>query len=408
MSAQGTRPWVALACGGTGGHLFPGVAVGEVLAAHGCSVTLMVSSKEIDRRGTSLAPQFECISLPAVGLERGRSLEFFRSGWKAYAQVRREFRSRRPAAVLAMGGFTSAAPILAGRRVGAATFLHEANSIPGRANRWLARWVDRAFVGFPQTAARLRHCRITVTGTPVRARFGAVDARVCRRELGLEPDDPVLLVMGGSQGASAINERVVSALPALRQQLARIQIIHLTGSRDHRRIEQAYASWPGKALVKDFVGEMEVLLGAATVAISRAGASTLAEFAASRLASVLVPYPRAADNHQYYNARAMADTGAARLLEESGASPAALVSAVCGLVEDGEARRLMQAALQRWHQSEAAVQIASEIMARIGMTLLRDIEASGTGYGAGRGVAPAGRGSKPDRLGRALQESWHG
>jgi hypothetical protein len=77
MSAQGTRPWVAVACGGTGGHLFPGIAVGEVLAAHGCAVTLMVSSKEIDRRGASLAPQFECITLPAVGLERGRSLEFF-------------------------------------------------------------------------------------------------------------------------------------------------------------------------------------------------------------------------------------------------------------------------------------------------------------------------------------------
>jgi UDP-N-acetylglucosamine--N-acetylmuramyl-(pentapeptide) pyrophosphoryl-undecaprenol N-acetylglucosamine transferase len=98
--------------------------------------------------------------------------------------VSREFRARRPAAVLAMGGFTSAAPILAGRRVGAATFLHEANSIPGRANRWLARWVDRAFVGFPQTAARLRHCRITVTGTPVRARFGAVDGGFAGGSLG--------------------------------------------------------------------------------------------------------------------------------------------------------------------------------------------------------------------------------
>jgi UDP-N-acetylglucosamine--N-acetylmuramyl-(pentapeptide) pyrophosphoryl-undecaprenol N-acetylglucosamine transferase len=402
---------VALACGGTGGHLFPGVAVGEVLAAHGCEVTLMVSSKEIDRRGASLAPQFECITLPGVGLERGRGLEFLRSGWQAYAQVSREFRSRRPAAVLAMGGFTSAAPILAGRRAGAATFLHESNSVPGRANRWLARWVDRAFVGFPQTAARLRHCRITVTGTPVRARFGLVDGQRCRRELGLEPEDPVLLVMGGSQGASAINDLVLAALPALRQQLARLQILHLTGPRDFRRVEQAYAAWPGKVLVKDFAGEMEIWLGAATVAISRAGASTLAEFAASRLASVLVPYPRAADNHQYYNARAMADTGAARLLEETEASPGALVSAVRALVEAAEDRRLMQEALKRWHQSEAAVQIASEIMARIGGSLLRNLEAMAAGDGAGRGAGAAdlaGAGLTSGKTERALQESWHG
>ena len=298
MNQPTARPWVALACGGTGGHLFPGIAVGEVLAAHGCAVTLMISSKEIDRRGASLSPQFECITLPAVGLERGREFDFLRSGWKSYRTVIREFRARRPAAVLAMGGFTAAAPILAGRRMGAATFLHESNSIPGRANRWLARWVDRAFVGFPQTAARLRHCGISVTGTPVRARFGTVVSAHCRVELGLDPDEPVLLVMGGSQGASAINDLVLTALPKLHQQVQGLQIIHLTGVGSYSRVEQAYRGWPGRVLVRDFAAEMETIMGAATLAITRAGASTLAELAASGLASVLVPYPRASDNHQ--------------------------------------------------------------------------------------------------------------
>jgi UDP-N-acetylglucosamine--N-acetylmuramyl-(pentapeptide) pyrophosphoryl-undecaprenol N-acetylglucosamine transferase len=405
MSKPVTWPWVVVACGGTGGHLFPGIAVGEALMARGCSVTLMVSSKEIDRRGASLAPQFDCMTLPAVGLERGRGLEFIRAGWNSYLQSSRTFRARRPAAVLAMGGFTSAAPILAGRRVGAATFIHESNSIPGRANRWLARWVERAFVGFPQAAARLRNCGISVTGTPVRARFGAMDGRRCRLELGLEPDDPVLLVMGGSQGASAINELVMAALPGLQQQVSRLQIIHLTGVRDHRRVEEAYGVWRGRALVKDFAGEMEVWMGAATMAITRAGASTLAELAASGLASLLVPYPWAADNHQYYNARALVDTGAARMMEESAASPGALVSAVRGLVDDAEARRLMRESLGRWRRSDAAVKIASEIMARIG------VEGVGTSAGASGGCGGnRGRAAEPERgeMGRELQESWHG
>jgi UDP-N-acetylglucosamine--N-acetylmuramyl-(pentapeptide) pyrophosphoryl-undecaprenol N-acetylglucosamine transferase len=399
---------VAVACGGTGGHLFPGIAVGEVLGAHGCAVTLMVSSKEIDQRGVRLAPEFESLTLPAVGLEKGRRLDFLRSGWKSYVQVNRVFRSRRPAAVLAMGGFTSAAPILAGRRAGAATFLHEANSIPGRANRWLARWVDCAFVGFPQTAARLRNCRIAITGTPVRSRFSGVDARQCRLALGLSPGDPVLLVMGGSQGASAINDLVVAALPGLRQQIPRIQFVHLTGAKDFHRVSEAHAAWPGKAVVRDFAGEMEVVLGAATVAITRAGASTLAELAASGLVSVLVPYPRASDNHQYYNARALADTGAALMFEEASASPRALISAVRGLIADEGERRLMQEALRRWHRAEAAVQIASEIMSRIGLSLLRDIEGPQAGENAGRAGPSTGLGAGAGKPRGELQESVHG
>jgi UDP-N-acetylglucosamine--N-acetylmuramyl-(pentapeptide) pyrophosphoryl-undecaprenol N-acetylglucosamine transferase len=153
---------------------------------------------------------------------------------------------------------------------------------------------------------------------------------------------------------------------------------------------------------------MEVLLGAATLAITRAGASTLAELAASGLVSVLVPYPRASDNHQYYNARALADTGAALMLEEASASPGALISTVRGLVDNEEERRLMRDALRRWHRSEAAVQIASEIMSRIGLTLLRDIEGGRAAAAAGPGPVAGGAGSAPGKVRGELQESLHG
>ncbi len=167
------------------------------------------------------------------------------------------------------------------------------------------------------------------------------------------------------------------AVRAGAQQVQGLQIIHLTGAGNYSRVEQAYRGWQGRVLVKDFAAEMETIMGAATLAITRAGASTLAELAASGLASVLVPYPRASDNHQYYNARALADTGSARMMEEAAASPAALASTVREMVDNAEARRLMREALSRWHRPEAALQIAAEIMERIGMTLLKRVETRG-------------------------------
>jgi UDP-N-acetylglucosamine--N-acetylmuramyl-(pentapeptide) pyrophosphoryl-undecaprenol N-acetylglucosamine transferase len=360
--ARNDASWVAIACGGTGGHLFPGLAVGEVLAVRGWSVTLLISTKEIDRRAAEVAPQFEYLPLPAVGLERGRWLAFGVGLARSYRAARCLFRRRRPAAVLAMGGFIAAPPVLAGRRAGARTFLHESNSIPGRANRWLARWVDRAFVGFPQAAARLRHCSIEVTGTPVRSGFGRASTAACRRALGLDPGAPVLLVMGGSQGASGINRLVREAWAELSGRLPTLQLVHLTGTLDFPRLEEAYRPWPGRVIVRAFMKEMETVLGAATVAVSRAGASSLAEFAAAALPAILVPYPTASDNHQWCNARALVDTGAARMLEQPLATPVSVAALVEELVQDESARGRMRDALRRWHRPDAAQEIAAHIL----------------------------------------------
>jgi UDP-N-acetylglucosamine--N-acetylmuramyl-(pentapeptide) pyrophosphoryl-undecaprenol N-acetylglucosamine transferase len=280
--------------------------------------------------------------------------------------VRRKLRERRPKVVLAMGGFTSVAPILAGRQAGALTFLHESNSVPGRANRWLARWVDGLFVGFPQAAARLRHCRIEVTGTPVRSRFRRQDPARCRVALGLAAEPPVLLVIGGSQGATGVNGLVLDALPQLERQVPGLQIVHLTGVKDFERVRAGYGGWRGGLLVKEFMGEMELAMGAATVVLSRAGGSVLAELAAMGLPSVLVPYPSAVEDHQVYNARALADMGAARLLEQASATPAAVAVLVRELVKDDVGRERMRESLRRWHRPEAAEQIAGRILERLG------------------------------------------
>ena len=355
------RPRIAIACGGTGGHLFPGLAIAEAMQSRGADVLLLVSTKEVDRNALGAAGGSEVAALEAVGLDKGGWGRFLRGFVRSLRQSRVLFRSRPPSAVVAMGGFTSAGPILAGRRMGAKTYLHEANAIPGRANRWLAHVVDRAFVNYAEAAARLRHRRILVTGMPVRPALLGVDPAACRRDLGLRPECPVLLIVGGSQGARAINQAMVRLVPALALTEPELQFVHLTGPHEIETVRQAYAAHQRRAVVEPFMTRMELALGAATAAISRAGASALAEFAALRLPSVLIPYPAAADNHQFHNARALAVSGAARLQLQQEATPDRLLWQVRELVRSDSTRRAMSAALARWHRPDAAERIAEAI-----------------------------------------------
>lgn len=374
---------VAIACGGTGGHLFPGLAVAEQFKARGCSVTLLISPKEVDQQGVQNARGLEIVTLPAVALQSGSRLAFIRGFVRSWLASRKHFRAHRPHAVLAMGGFTSAPPMLAARSLRAKTFLHESNTIPGRANRWLARFVDQAFVGFAETAPRLRARETTVTGTPVRPEFHARDAGACRAALGLDPTRPVVLVMGGSQGARGINDFVVAALPQLAARGPQWQWVHLTGPNDCEKVRAAYAALGLNALVRPFLLEMDQVLGATTAVISRAGASSLAEFAAMRLPSVLIPFPFAADDHQLHNARAFAETGAAFLLEQRTARADRLAALLGELVEHPSAREKMRGALEPWHTPNAAAQIATTILTALGGSLAELATARESG-GAGR------------------------
>lgn len=357
-------PFVAIACGGSGGHLFPGLAVADALQRHRCDVTLLVSNKEIDQQAVPSAGM-DVLALPAIGFQNGEILEFLGCCYKSFRVTSRAFAKRRPDAVLAMGGFTSLPPILAGKRHRTATFLHESNAIPGRANRWLSPLVDEVFVGFPTAGQRLYNQSLRVTGTPVRPQFKVVEPASCRIALGLDPNRPVLLVTGGSQGAAGVNALWLQALPKLTARLPELQFVHLTGAAGLEEAKAAYRAARSRAVVMPFLTEMELALGAATVAVSRAGASSLAELAAMQVPAVLIPYPHAADNHQFYNARAFVETGAARQIDQKGATPEGLARLIEELARNAELQSGMRGALQRWHFPNAAEQIAESILRRI-------------------------------------------
>ena len=380
MTVSPSRISVAIACGGTGGHLFPGMAVAERLRERDCAVTLCVSPKDVDQQAVRGLEGMEVVTLPAVAFQSGSRLAFFRSSLESYRALKARFGQRPPVeasaarspglsrpgaapdAALSMGGFTSAPVLLAARRCGAVIFLHESNAIPGRANRLLSWFADQAFVGFPAAARRLRRCRTVVTGTPVRPQFAPRNAAASRLELGLHPDRPVVLVVGGSQGASGLNDAVTAALPLVAKLEPDTQWIHLTGPRDVEKVKLAYAAARLPAIVLGFFDAMEVALGAATVAVSRSGASCLAELAAMRVPAVLVPFPSAADNHQWHNARHFEATGAARLLEQLSVTPETLTRTLGELLHQPAALDQMRAALARWHKPGVAADIAEAML----------------------------------------------
>lgn len=359
------NPLIGIACGGTGGHLFPGLAVGEELIRRGCDILLMVSEKEIDQQAIKSAHGMKVAALPAVGLQAGQVGRFLRGFGKSLVAAHRIFRQRPPRAVLGMGGFACAPPILAAKTFRAATFLHESNSIPGKANRWLAPLVDQTFVGFPQAGGRLQNQNVLVTGTPVRPQFQPTPPDACRLALGLDPKRPVLLIMGGSQGASAVNHLVFQALPELKRTAPDLQFLHLTGPNDEENARAQYAAQNIKAVVHTFLTEMELALAAATIVVSRAGASSLAELAAMQIPAILIPYPTAADNHQFYNAHAFASAGAAIRLDQSEATGEKLAALVLRLLQEPAHYADVKTKLAQWQAPNAAAIIADQIAAAL-------------------------------------------
>jgi len=307
-----------IACGGTGGHLFPGLAVAEVLRARGHEVMLFVSEKEIDALALSGGSDFQFHKLPTIGLPSPFSpaiLGFLRRFHESLSLCRNIYRNFKPHVVLGMGGFTSTAPVLAGKMRGIPTFIHESNAIPGKANRLTARLVRAVLLGVKECAPFFPRVRTEVTGTPIRKELQRIDQRTARQRLGLHEDLRTVLVMGGSQGASGINQAMIKSLPAL--QGGPIQVIHLAGTRDERLVADNYKREGVPAYVAAFHHAMEEVYSAADFAVARSGAASLAELSVFALPAILVPFPYAAEDHQTRNAEIFANAEAGIIVKES-------------------------------------------------------------------------------------------
>jgi UDP-N-acetylglucosamine--N-acetylmuramyl-(pentapeptide) pyrophosphoryl-undecaprenol N-acetylglucosamine transferase len=348
-----------IACGGTGGHLFPGLAVAEVLRQRGHEVLLFISEKEVDTLAVEGRTEFRFEKLPTIALPSPFSpaiLAFVRRFNESLSLCRGIFRKFNPQVVLGMGGFTSTAPVIAGRMRGVPTFIHESNAFPGKANRHTARFVRAVLLGFKECAAFFPKARTEFTGTPIRSTLRVVDRAAALEGLGLRAGIPTLLVMGGSQGAQGINRALIKAMPAL--QGLGVQVIHLSGARDERLLADNYRRENIPAFVAAFHHRMEEVYSAADLAIARSGAASLTELAAFGLPAFLVPYPYASDDHQTRNAEIFVKANAAVMMKEIELSSDLLEQKIRALLGNRETLRTMSANMAALAPKNAANLIA--------------------------------------------------
>ena len=354
----GTGMKAAVACGGTGGHIFPGLATAEELRRRGHEVTLWLAGKDVEHEAVRAWPG-EVITIPSEGFEHGlslRSLGTLRKLWRARRMAMKPMRESSPDVLLAMGSYASYAPVQAARKLGVPYVLHEANLLPGRAVTFLARKAAAVAVSFDKTRFYLRHPRIVTTGMPLRpALQRAAEAPRPPRA----PDAPIrLLVMGGSRGAQALNRIVPRAVVAAAEKGARFQVEHLAGLNETKEIEATYEAGGVPARVHSFVREMEKIYPTVDFAICRSGAATCAELAAFSLPALLVPYPLAVRDHQMANARILQDFGAADVIAEDALSASWLRDYLVNLQEKPERIERMSAAMKRRAQPRAAERLA--------------------------------------------------
>ena len=346
-----------LAGGGTGGHVIPALAIAnELKKSYGAEVLFIGTARGIENRLVPAAGY--PLQLVRVGALKNVSLmtraktafDLPRAVWDA-GRMLNEFA---PDVVIGVGGYASGPAMLAAVMKHIPTLAFEPNVVPGFANRVVARFVTGAAVHFEETAKYFRHAE--VTGVPVRQAFFEIAAK--------RSGTPTLLVFGGSQGAHAINEAMMRCLPELRRQAPGIHILHQTGERDYNDALAAYASLGDAAEVFKFIEDMPAAFARADLLVCRSGASTVAEITAAGKPAIFVPFPRAADDHQRVNAEALANEGAAVVVEESKLEGPWLAETIASLLGDPRGLQRMSEAAREMAHPNAARDIA-ELAVRV-------------------------------------------
>ena len=309
-----------ISCGGTGGHLSPGIALAEGLAERGHVATLLISQKRVDARLIEKYPHLNFVPIPGapftcapVGL-----LRFIVSQTKGFFVSLRLVQTIRPAGIVGFGGFTTAAIIIAGKLRGVPVALHEANRVPGRAIRSLSRFARRVYLPPGIDLPGIKKDVIRHAGLPVRREIARIPRDQACRQLGLDPVGKILAIFGGSQGATVLNDWARRELPQLAN--AGIQLYCVTGlGKGVAEVMELTAAdrSPVTAVFVPFCDQVAALLSAADLVIGRAGAGSIAELIRCETPAIVIPYPHAADDHQRANAIWFEQQGAGLVIEQS-------------------------------------------------------------------------------------------
>jgi UDP-N-acetylglucosamine--N-acetylmuramyl-(pentapeptide) pyrophosphoryl-undecaprenol N-acetylglucosamine transferase len=352
MPGGGRR--ILFAGGGTGGHVFPGVA----LAQHSnAQVHWLCTTRPFD------AAQLSRENIPFEALESPRWRGF--TGFlgpmaRAIMTAARRIREFKPDVLVGVGGYGTVPPVIAATSMGLPYVLLEQNVRPGKANRFLAPGAARLYVQWAEARSAFPGCgsKIVVTGSPLRKQLRRVPREQALLRFGLGKDLPTLAVVGGSQGAEALNRGVVEALNGT---ASKLQILHVTGKSQVDAVRSAYAAKGARAVVVDFVSDMDSLYSAADLVVSRAGAMAIAELAAFGTPSVLVPIARSSGDHQRENAKAAAKCGGAIMVEERHGLPSGLAPILKQLVARDPVFETMSRSLASLAKPSAAQAVLDDL-----------------------------------------------
>ena len=347
--------------GGTGGHLFPGIALADSLRQRfpGCEILFIGTQRQLDRDALAgldfQQESIACMGLKGMGLVR--RLKSLISLPKAVLEARQIIKQFQPALVFGVGGYVTGPVLVAAKLLGIPACIHEQNAIPGLANRLTARFVSKVFVSIPGTYP-FSQKKTVVSGNPVRKKILAAAER---RPVKKSNKPLTLLVMGGSLGAHRINMLMLEAAQHITaKQPFPFRLIHQTGAADADEVRAGYAAAGIEAEVEPFFKDMAAVYAQADLAVARAGATSLAELAVMGLPVLLIPYPYAADDHQAANAAYYVAGGGAKMYREEELDSRRLAALLMLLAEDADKLALMSAAMKSMAVPDAAERILAE------------------------------------------------
>jgi UDP-N-acetylglucosamine--N-acetylmuramyl-(pentapeptide) pyrophosphoryl-undecaprenol N-acetylglucosamine transferase len=351
---------VLIAAGGTGGHIYPGIAVAkEILRRDPSSeVRFVGTARGLENK---LVPKagFELSLIDSTGLKnvgavaRARGLIVLP---KSFVAARRLIKTFRPDVVIGAGGYVSGPVVLTAALLKLPTLVMESNALPGWTNRVLARFVEKAAVSFDEALPHFRGKGV-VTGNPVRREFFEIPARQH------QASQFSVLVFGGSQGAHAINQAMVAALTGMEELKPNLRIVHQTGEADFEQVQSGYADagWSERASVRKYIDDMVKAFAEADLVVCRAGATTTAELIAAGKVSVMIPFPLAADDHQRKNAEALEAAGAGRMILQQDLSGERLAREITSLAREPERLMTMEKAARKLARGDAAAAVVDMV-----------------------------------------------
>lgn len=352
---------IVIAGGGTGGHIFPGIAVAKALSEKIklSEIIFAIGNKPIEKE--ILAPYgYKTVSFKIEGIKGKNPYKMAKSLFmipKSLFQAASFLKEFSPNVVLGVGGYSSGPVCLAAKLMGIATAIHEQNSYPGLTNRILNKVVDKIFISFEESKRFFCHKKTILTGNPVRETFFDNPESDSYRN-----DVFTIFVSGGSQGSTAINNIIITASCLLKEQGLTFKIIHQAGQNDYERISALYKEKGIDAIVFPFIDDIKKIYAQADVVIARAGASTIFELAAMGKPSILIPFPYAANDHQTENARSMASCGGAFIIPQSNADKHNISTIIQNLIADKDTLKRMGDSAKTLAKPDAAEHITDELI----------------------------------------------